>query len=263
MVQWRRILVGGCVLQLVLVNPVLAVASDPLMTSSNYSLFENEVGGNGSFDSGSTNFKITPSTDDGGSSLGEAAAGGSSSTNYQLGAGFNSTAQPGLTFVVNTSSVDLGSLSTSVASTATATFSVKNYTSWGYAVTIVGAAPTNSGHALTSLSTDTASAATTEQFGINLRANTSPVSVGADPVQVPGSSFSYGAAGNGSTGTYGTTRPYTIPNNYRYVSGETIASAPKTSGETDYTISFLANISTATPGGKYSGSLILVATGTY
>ncbi len=80
---------------------------------------------------------------------------------------------------------------------------------------------------------------------------------------MPSSAFSFGVAGDGTTGTFGTTRPYTISDKWRYNSGETIASSPKTSGETDYTITFLANISALTPGGAYAGNIILCATGTY
>lgn len=240
-----------------------ATLGDPTSSSNSYQVIEGEVGGNGQFNSSSTSYTLNPNVDDGGSSLGESAVGNSASNNYSSGAGFDTTAQPGLTLVVNTGLVDLGVLSTITASTGTATFSVKNYTSYGYVVQVIGATPTHSGHPLAALTTDTASAAGTEQFGINLRTNTSPTTVGADPVQVPSSTFSYGVAGDGVTGTYGTTRPYTIPGNFRYNSGETIASAPKSSGETDYTMTLMANISTTTPGGNYTGPLTIVATGTY
>jgi hypothetical protein len=256
--RWNRQLL--IVVALVLGAPSVAYAE--WQQSTNYGMNESEVGGNGQFDSSSANFSINPNVDDGGSSLGENAVGNSSSANYQTNSGFNTTAQPGLTLVVNTSSADLGVLSTATASTATATFDVSDYTSYGYVVQIVGATPAISGHNLTALTTDTASAATTEQFGVNTRVNTSPSS-GADPVQLPDATFSYGVSGDGSTGAYGSTRPYTIPNQWRYNSGETIASAPKTSGDTRFTISFLANISSTTPGGKYTGALSIVVTGTY
>jgi hypothetical protein len=240
-----------------------AVAGDPQSSSNSYRVDESQVGGNGQFDSSSSNYSLNPSVDDGGASLGESAVGNSSSANYNSGAGFNTTAQPSLTLIVNTTNVDLGILSTITAMTDTATFSVKNYTSYGYVVQIIGPTPTYSGHPLTALTTDTASATGTEQFGINLRANTSPTTVGADPTQSPSGAFSYGEAGDGATGTYGSSRPYTQPNKYRYASGETIASAPKSSGETDYTMSFLSNISNTTPSGHYTGGISIVATGTY
>ncbi len=261
--RWRRQLIVGAVLALSLAGVARGTTlGDPSMTSNNFSINESEVGASGDFSSASGHFKFSPSTDDGGSTLGDNFVGNSSSFNFQSGAGFNTTAQPNLTFIVNTPTVSLGNLSTSLASLATATFSVSNYTSYGYVVQVVGSPPSNSGHSLAALTSDTASATSQEQFGINVVRNTS-AAIGADPTQVPGSTFSYGVAGDGSTGTFGTTRPYTISDKWRYNSGETIASAPKTSGETDYTLTFLANISTLTPGGKYTGNISLVATGTY
>jgi hypothetical protein len=261
--RWSRQLIVPVLVALGLSGAASATLGDPSSSSTSYRVVEGEIGGNGQFTSGSTSYNINPNVDDGGSSLGETTVGNSSSTSYQTNSGFTTTAQPGLTMVVNTGNVSLGTLSTVTANTATATFSVINYTSNGYMVQIIGTPPSNSGHALTALATDTASSNGTEQFGINLRANTSPVSVGADPVQTPSSTFSYGVAGDGITGTFGITRPYTIPNSYRYASGETIASAPKSSGQTDYTLSFMANKAALTPGGAYSGSMSIVATGTY
>ncbi len=260
--RWTRQFVISVALVLGITGTATGTPGDPSSASTNYQIVEGEIGGNGQFNSASTNFTFNPSIDDGGSSLGETAVGNGASTNFQTNSGFNTTAQPSLTFIVNTVNVSLGTLSNALKSTATATFSVKNYTSYGYMVQIVGSPPTNSVHALTALAADTASSAGTEQFGINTVLNT-VAAVGADPVQVPGSTFSYGAAGDGATGAYGTTRPYTVSDKWRYVSGETIASAPKTSGETDYTMTFLANISGVTPGGAYSGNIVLVATGTY
>lgn len=246
---------------------VVAVAASgaahaELQQSASYSLNESEVGAGGDFTGASSHYSYAPGVDDGGSSLGETAVGTSSSTNYSSGAGFNTTAQPGLTFIVNTATVNLGALSTSVKATGVATFSAINYTTYGYVITAIGTPPKNGSHALTPLTTDTASSVGTEQFGVNTVLNTS-AAVGANPAQVPSGSFSYGVAGDGVTGTYGTTRPYTISDKWRFNSGEVVASAPKSSGETDYTMTFLANMSTTTPGGKYTSTLELVATGTY
>lgn len=251
--------------------PASAVPSDPTSTSASYQVIESEVGGNGQFLSGSANYNINPNIDDGGSSLGESFVGNSASASYQTNSGFNTTAQPGLTLVVNTSLVDLGVLSLIAAKTATATFSVSNATSYGYVVQIVGQTPANNGHHLMAMTTNPegdVSQNTVEQFGVNLVYNRSPVDPvpgSADPsCQVAG--FCFGVAGNGVTGTYGTTRPYTVGGltaKYRYVSGETVASGPRTSGQTNYTVTFLANQSPTTPAGAYSGALSIVATGTF
>ena len=265
--RWSRQIIVSILVALGLSGVASATLGDPTSTSSNYQVVEGEIGGNGQFGSASTNYNINPNIDDGGSSLGDSAVGNSSSTNYQTNSGFNTTAQPTLTLNVSGTPADLGVLSISSANTATATFNVKNYTSYGYAVTIIGSPPSNSGHALTAMGTQSAnstgcspscaSSNGTEQFGINLRLNASPSVVGVEPSPFPSSSFSL------SNPTVVIPLPYRTVDAYRYFSGDTIASAPSSSGETDYTISFMANMSTTTPGGKYSGSITLVATGTF
>jgi len=242
------------------------LAHADIQQSSNYSMLESELGGTGDFQSNSASYTNVPGTDDSGSTVGDNAVGNSSSASYQTNSGFNTTSQPGLALSVSSSQVNLGALSGASASTATATFDVANYTTNGYVIALSGTPPSNSGHALTALTTDASSANNTEQFGINLVLNHSPanpVPGSADPQQVPGATFSYGVAGDGYSGTYGTTRPYTIDGQYRYNNGETVASAPKSSGDTRYTITFMANMSPSTPGGLYTGSFSIIATGTY
>jgi hypothetical protein len=248
-------------------NVASAGIGDPSAASTNYKVVESEIGGNGQFNSSSTNYSVNPNIDDGGSSLGESAVGNSASSSYQTNSGFNTTAQPGLTLNVGGTPANLGTLSIGSANMATATFNVKNYTSWGYAVTIIGTAPSYRGHALAGMGTQSANSTGcspscasvngTEQFGINLRANASPSAVGVDPAPIPSSAFSL------SNPTVVLPLPYRTADAYRYFSGDTIAQAPSSSGETDYTISFMANMSNTTPGGRYTGNLQIVATGTF
>lgn len=215
-------------------------------TSSNYQIQEDFVGGGGVIDSSSANYHSMDS-------VGAVGVGDGSSTNYQTQSGYTTTNDPTLTFIVNNTSASLGSLSTGSTATATATFQVLNYTSYGYIVQTLGAPPTNGAHPLNNLSSPTASSAGTEQYGINLVANTSPATFGANPSQVPNSTFSFGVAASG----------YNTTNLYKYVAGDTIASAPKTSGQTTFTISYIANMALSTPGGSYSGAQTLVVVGTY
>jgi hypothetical protein len=228
---------------------------------------ESEVGGNGQFDANSSHYSTMPFVDDGGSSLGESAVGNSSSASYQTNSGFNTTAQPGLMLNISTSAVNLGVLSTAAASTGTASFSVRDYTSSGYNVFMFGSAPTYSGHSLAALTTDTSWSSNTEMFGVNLVSNGTVAGSANPSCQATGYCYSSQAAGDGTTGTYGSTRPYTIANSFRFpfpaTSGEIVAHAPQSSGETDYVVSLMAGISTLTPGGSYQGSITLVATGSY
>ncbi len=221
------------------------------LKSNNYSVEESYVGPGGLIDSSSSNYRVSDS-------IGDTAVGTSESGTYRTDAGAPTPAVPFLAFTVNTTAVNLGLLSSSATKTGTATFSVRNYVSKGYVVQIVGPAPTNAGRPLSALGANTASATGSEQFGINLAANSVATaqpssSFGAGPVQIPDSSFSFGTAANN----------YNTGNSFRYVSGETIAQSPKSSGQTDFTLSMIANITSTTPSGAYTSTLQLICTPTY
>ena len=217
--------------------------------SSNFPIHASFVGPGGSLESNSTNYGTAP----GQQAVNGVGGGPSGSTNYRADSGPVTTNDPSLSCTVNTSSINFGALSTSVAATANATFSVLNYTSYGYIVQIIGAPPNTGAYTLAGMSSTGPSVPGTEQFGMNLVANTSPTTFGANPVQTPDSSFSSGAAASN----------YNTANNYRYVAGETIASASASSGLTEYTMSYIINAANTTAGGSYSGAQTLVCVGTY
>lgn len=190
-------------------------------------------------------------------SLGELTIGDTSSADYQAQGGFNTDRQPSLTFIVNGTNTNIGTLSTGSATTTTGTFSVESYLASGYSVVTVSTPPQNNTYTIHNLSTPTASSPGTEQFGMNLVANTTgcgaPTNFGANPNQVPSSAYSFGAAASG----------YNTCGLFKYNAGDTIASSSSSSGETDYTISYIYNISVLSPGGVYSFNDILVATSTF
>lgn len=186
-------------------------------------------------------------------SAGELGVGNTASNSYQAYAGFNTTDEPFLEFVVTGANIDLGYLSTTQATTATGTFYVRAWQAGSYAVRTESDPPTNTaggGSQITPLSSPTTSSPGTEQFGINLRDNSSP-DVGTDPQQVH--SFSTGTVASG----------YNTVNNFKHVKGDIIAQSTSSSGTTIYTISYLFNISEITKSGQYRFNHILVATGTY
>lgn len=216
-------------------------------SSANYQVNEDFIGGGGLLESSSASYLSKES-------IGDVAVGETSSGNFQTNNGFTTTNDPTLSFLVTGSNIDFSTLTAGTTATGTSTFSVKNYTSWGYVVLTTGNGPTNNGHVLAPMTSRGSSQTGTEQFGMNLTANTSPATFGAGPVQVPSGSFSYGVAAS----------EYAVTNEYKYVEGDAIASAPKTSGQTDYTISYIANVNnTTTPGGKYVMNHVLVVVGTY
>ena len=193
---------------------------------------------------------------------GEQTVGNTTGTSFQAQAGFNTNRDPSLTVVVNdaqcadfgSASKNLGILSTGSASFTSVNFSVKSYLAGGYTVVTSGQAPTYSSgtsHTLATMSGGT-SVPGTEQFGINLVANTTPA-VGNNVQQLPDSTFGFGSVAAG----YGTA------NHFKYNNGDQIASSTRSSGTTCYDISYLFNISNTTPAGVYTFNQSVVATSTF
>lgn len=226
-----------------LIGCFIAVTAASALQSSNYKFNETVLGGIGSTSSQSTNFQAR-------STGGILGIGDAASAAMQINNGGTTTDEPGLAFGVSSSAVNFGSFSATAATTTTSVFEVANYTSYGYVVQVLGAAPTNGTHTIDAMATTGVSQAGIEQFGINLVANTSPVSLGANPDH---HQFGFGSAST----NYGTA------NNYRYVSGETVAVGPKTSGTTTYTISYIVNVSSITPAGQYNSSQAIICTATF
>ncbi len=214
--------------------------------SGSYCANEYFFGTGGENELNSTNYSGRAAT-------GSLGVGESSSSSFTTQAGYVTTQEEYLEMIVNTTNVNLGELSSSSASTGTGTFYVRAYTSTGYFVQTISPPPSNGAVTLANLTTQTASSVGTEQFGINLVANTSPSTFVANPSQAPDNTFAYGTAATG----------YNTPNLYKYVAGDTIATSTKGIGRTDYTISYLANASPISRGGEYTVDHVLVVVATF
>ncbi len=203
------------------------------------------------------------------SAFGELTVGNISSTNYQAQAGFNTNREPSLTFCVylstcgDTPAINFGTLTSGTTATGVAKFAVKTYLASGYQVITASNPPSDGSYTMQAPSSPTTSNTGAEQFGINLVANSGcggglPGSLGASPVQIPNSTFSFGAAAHTSGSDY-----YDTACNFMYKKGDVIANATKSSGETDFTISYVINTTNVTPGGTYTMNQVLVATSTF
>ncbi len=118
----------------------------------------------------------------------------------------------------------------------------------GASITVSGTTLTSGLNTITACASGCTSTIGNAQFGLNLAANTSPL-VGAAPT---------GSAPIGTVATnYGTV------NSFRFVSGETVASAASPINTTTYTVSYLANIAGVTPPGSYATSLTYNATANF
>lgn len=143
--------------------------------------------------------------------------------------------------------VDMGELSKNSANSATTQFAVATNSFDGYSTLLVGATMTAGNRSIPPLVTPALSSPGTSQFGINLRANTSP-SVGSN---VDGIGTGTPAAG------------YNTPNVFRFQSGDTIASSSLSTEWNRYTISYLVNVGNGQPAGRYASTLTVIATTTF
>lgn len=225
----------------VLAASALTYAQTP--SSSNFQLRESTIGSGGLLDSSSSSYSVT-------NSIGDLGVGNSASGGFQLESGSQTTDEPTLSFAIGNSVANFGTLSSTVPATATASFSVKNYTSYGYVVQVTGSTPKNGPKVISGMSSAGPSVPGTSQFGINLVANTAPDLFGSDP---DNGDFGFGEVSTG----------YDTPNQYKYVNGDIIALAPKSSGLTTYTISYIMNVEPRTPGGQYGAGQTIIITGSY
>lgn len=221
-----------------------AFAAEP--QSTNYRFDETSIGTGGFQESNSTNFKSQVG-------IGDLVVGRAESSSFNIEQGSRTDADPFLKVTVTDASADFGYFSPSTPATATATFEVVNYTSYGYAVQIIGDPPTFGSNQIDALASNAASAPGSEQFGLNMVANTTPA-VGANPDNgTAPNDFGFGEAAPN----------YDTADSFRYVEGETVAVAPKSSGKTVYTISYLVNVGSRTAAGAYTTNHSVVVTGTY
>ncbi|HEU0266628.1 MAG TPA: hypothetical protein VFQ70_03300 [Candidatus Saccharimonadaceae bacterium] len=156
-----------------------------------------------------------------------------------------------LQVIIEAGSSDLGTLSTEETATKTMVVKVQNYIGAGYVVQIVGTPPTFDTHVLKALTSPSASRAGHEQFGLNVVKNTLP-NVGVDPSSDSSKTVLGAAAAD-----------YDTANLFQYHSGDVVARGTSASGETDYTVSMIVNISNLTPPGHYTSNLQAVVIPTY
>jgi hypothetical protein len=228
----------GVLLLLMLPSPVFAQYS-----SSHYQINESFFGAGGELEDTSPHYMAK-------TAAGELGVDRSASTNFQAYAGFNTTDTPLLEVVVSGGIFDMGYLDENNPKAITTFFTVRNYLSSGYTVSLSGTPPVNrdgNNHMLTALTTPTASNPGQEQFGVNLVANNiSPIGpFGAAPQQLPDSTFGFGQP----------TADYNTANLFKFVDNDVIANSPKSSGVTSFTLSTMANITKHTLAGYYGTAL--------
>lgn len=155
--------------------------------------------------------------------------------------------EPTLDVIIEVGASNLGVLSTERTATKVTVLKVRNYLSSGYTVQIMGDPPKYANHSLLTPNTPTTSRPGTEQFAMNAVENSIPA-IGANPKQITAGETGLGAASS----------EYGQSNQFKYQNGDIIIRSLKASGETQYTISMIINISNTTPAGHYSGDFSAV-----
>lgn len=245
--QIRKAVSLGLIVVLGVSTTVFAQSSN----SSNFRVDEYQFGTGANNDLNSASYKAN-------ASVGSLGVGRSSSTNYDLEAGFLTPSEPFLEVFVNNTTVDLGTLDPSSTGTGSGVFWVRTYLSSAYVVQTMSNPPTSEGgKILNAKATLGVPSLGTEEFGINLVDNSSP-NIGANPLNVPDNNFADGLIETG----------YNTPDQFKYGVGDIIARSAATAGNqavgrTDYTISYIANINSITPAGSYTMRHDIVVTGTY
>ncbi len=206
--------------------------------SPNYQVTESQFGAGGSTDACSSTYCARVSI------------GSDASTNGATSPALGTVtySEPMIEMSVEPGASSLGELSTERTGLKIMKVNIRNYLSGGYMLQIVGTPPKYKDHTLNALSSVGEPLPGTEQFGINVVANTIPQTIGANPIEQPG----------GAENTSLIMPGYNTPNVFKYVNGATIAASQATTGGADFTITMMVNIASSTPAGLYSGDFAAV-----
>lgn len=137
---------------------------------------------------------------------------------------------------------DIGILSPLVTGLAQSQMVIATNANGGYSMWVLGGTMTSGNNTIPAMS-GAASQPGVSQFGINLRANANPV-IGQNPT---------------GPGTATVTAGYNQPNQFRYQSGDVLATAPAPDDNRKYTVSYIVNVDANQPGGIYATTLTYIA----
>jgi hypothetical protein len=143
--------------------------------------------------------------------------------------------------------IDFGDFSPVATRSGTSVMQAQTNAANGYAITVNGSTLASGVNTIPGLGVQTASSIGNSQFGLNLRANTTPA-VGSDVT----------GAGSGTTNaSYGTA------NAYRFVTGDSVAQAAVPTNANTYTSSYMVNIGGAQAAGVYTTTLTYICTASF
>lgn len=139
--------------------------------------------------------------------------------------------------------IDFGELSPTHTATGQSQFIVATNADFGYTIRALGTTMTSGTNVIPALSSPDVSRVGTSQFGLNLRANSSP-SAGSD-VQ--------------GTGVGVVSPNYNTPNFFQFISGDVLVSATDPDYYRLFTVTYIANVSSTQAPGVYVSTLQYIA----
>ena len=143
--------------------------------------------------------------------------------------------------------VDLGTMSTTQASSGTSQMIAGTNAEFGLAIAVYGTTMTSGNNIIPALTVPTVSAPGNAQFGFNLRDNSDP-DIGQDPSGI---------------GVANPTAMYNIPNRFAFANGSTVATSTVATDTRKLTSSYVVNISPGQPPGIYTATLTYICTATF
>lgn len=143
---------------------------------------------------------------------------------------------------------DMGNLSPDETLVAQSQMMVGTNATGGFSIVAVGTPPAAGTNIIEPATTPSVSMPGTNQFGINLVANSNP-EVGLDP-----------------QGVWANAVPspdYSVPNQYKFVSGDEVAFSPNVSLMKKFTVSYILNASPSLRAGAYNTTINFIASGRF
>ncbi len=144
-------------------------------------------------------------------------------------------------------SIDFGDFDTLATRSATSQMQATTNAANGYSITVNGTTLASGFNTIAALGVQTASTTGVSQFGLNLRANGTPA-IGSEP------------SGAGS-GTY--TANYGAADQYRFVTGDSVASAAAPTDPNTFTASYIVNIAGSQAAGVYTATMTYICTAAF
>ena len=136
--------------------------------------------------------------------------------------------------------IDLGEFNKTGTVGATSQMVAATNADFGYNITVSGNSPTSGNNVIPGFNLPSSPTPGSSKFGINLKGNSNP-SIGGD---VSGGGIAQPTGG------------YEIPNKYKFVSGDTVATTADVSLENKFTVSYIVNVSPDQKPGIYTATLI-------